>query len=97
MSINDFLVFLASAGGASAALSFIAERLPAFQTLAAGTKALVHLGGSLLIALGAWAVLTYVPADQLAQLAPVFQVVYGIVGAWMANQVAHSQDPAAKG
>lgn len=96
MSIQEFLTFLASAGGASAALSFVAERIPAFGTLPSNTKALIHLGGSLVIALAAYAVLAYVPAETLAQLAPMFQVVYGVAGAWIANQLAHSADPAAK-
>jgi hypothetical protein len=31
----------------------------------------------------------------LASLAPVFQVVYGVVVSWIANQVAHKADPRA--
>ncbi len=53
------------------------------------------LAGSVVLALGSWAALTYIPADTLAQLAPVFQVVYGVVAAWIANQLAHRGDPAA--
>lgn len=95
MSISDFLTFLASSAGASAALSFIAERIPAFQQLTAQQKGLTMLGGSLAIALAAYATLTYVPAETLAQLAPYFQIAYGVVGTWIANQLAHKQDPAA--
>ncbi len=94
MSIHDFLLFMASAGGASAAFAFIAERVPAFQALPASRKSLVMLGGSLLIALLAWAVLTFIPAATLAQIAPAFQVAYGVVGTWIAGQIAHSADPA---
>lgn len=94
MTIVQFLTFLASAGGASAALSFIAERIPAFQKLTSPNKALIHLCGSLSIALTAYAVLTYVPAETLSQLAPYFQIAYGVVGTWIANQVAHTHDPA---
>lgn len=93
MTIVQFLTFLASAGGASAALSFIAERTPAFQAWSKQKKSLTMLGGSLAIALTAYGVLTYVPADVLNQLAPYFQIAYGIVGTWIANQLAHAQDP----
>lgn len=92
MSIQDFLVWLASAGGATATLAFIAERVPAFQKLTPDQKWYVHLAGSLVIALAAYAVLTYFPANTLVLLAPWFQIVYGVVFAWLANQVAHKVD-----
>lgn len=95
MTLTDFLIWLGSAAGATAFLSFVAERLPAFQALSPQAKSYTMLGGSVVIALAAYAVLTYVPAETLAQLAPVFQVVYGVVAAWLANQFAHKADPAA--
>lgn len=95
MDLTQFLTWLASAAGAAAALSFVAERVPAFQQLSADLKGYVMLAGSILLALAAYAVLTFVPADQLAQLAPWFQVLYGVVAAWIANQVAHKADPKA--
>jgi hypothetical protein len=95
MSLQDFLVWLASSAGATAALSFIAERIPAFTALTPNQKQYIHLGGSLVLSLAAYAVLTYVPAETLASLAPVFQVVYGVVVSWIANQVAHKADPRA--
>lgn len=95
MDLTQFLTWLGTAAGAAAALSFIAERIPAFQTLTAEVKGYIMLGGSAVLALGAYAVLTYVPPDTLAQLAPWFQVIYGVVAAWIANQVAHKADPKA--
>ncbi len=94
MTIDQFLTWLASAGGAPAAAAFVAERLPAFQQLPSGSKSLAMLGASLAIALAAYLVLTLTPAEQLAQIAPIFQVLYGVVGTWIAGQVAHSADPA---
>ncbi len=95
MKLTDFLIWLTSAAGASAALSFIAERVPAFQRLSPAHKSLFHLAGSVALALAAYAILTYVPPDVLAQIAPVFQIVAAVVGSWLANQVAHRADPAA--
>lgn len=96
MTLHDFLVWLASSGGASVALAFITERISAFQSLSPNQKQLVHLGGSLALALAAWAIMTYVPADTLTQLVPAFQIVAGVVGTWIAGQLAHGADPAAK-
>jgi len=95
MDLTQFLTWLATSAGASVAFSFISERIPAFQKLTAQQKSLLHLAGALLFALTAYAVQTYVPADALAQIAPVFQLVYGVVYTWIAGQVAHAQDPAA--
>ncbi len=95
MDPKEFLLWLASSAGSAAALSFIAERLPSFQKLDPGRKAAVHLGGSLAIALAAYGVLTYVPPETLKAITPVFQLVAGVVGAWIANQIAHKTDPAA--
>lgn len=95
MDLTQFLTWLATSAGATVALAFIAERVPAFQTLTPQGRSLVHLIGSIAIALAAYAVLTFVPAEVLAQIAPVFQIVYGVAGAWIAGQIGHKADPAA--
>jgi hypothetical protein len=95
MDIYQFLTWLASAGGAAAVLSFVLERISAFQDLTPDAKSWVNLGGTIVLALGAFAVLTYVPKDVLTQLAPWFQIVAACVTAWLASQVAHRIDPAA--
>jgi hypothetical protein len=94
MDLREFLIWLASSAGAGVALSFIAERIPAFDNLPSATKSYVHLGGSLLLALGSYAVITYVPAATLDALLPWFQIVAAVVGTWAANQLAHKADPA---
>ena len=93
MSITEFLIWLSSSAGATTALSFVAERLPAFQALSASARSYTMLIGSVAIAGAAYAVLTYTPPEVLAQLVPWFQVVYGVVAAWIANQFAHKADP----
>lgn len=96
MDLIPFLIWLTTAGGYSAALSFVAERNSAFQSLTPRKKSLVHLVGSLAIALAAYLVLTYAPAPALEHLKGPFMLVSGIAGSWIANQVAHGADPAAK-
>lgn len=95
MDLTQFLTWLASAAGATAFLSFVAERIPAFQALSASAKGYVMLGGSIVLAMIAFAILTYVPPAALEQLKPWFQVLYGVIAAWLANQFAHKADPQA--
>lgn len=92
--ITEFLTWLATSAGASVAFAFITERLSVFQSLSSRAKEIVHLVGPIAFALIAYAVLTYVPAEVLAQLAPIFQIVAAGVTAWVAGQVGHTFDPA---
>lgn len=96
MTLTDFLIWLGSSAGATAFLSFIAERLPAFQVLSSSQKSYAMLIGSIVLAGLAYAVLTFVPPETLTALVPWFQIVYGAVASWIANQFAHQQDPANK-
>jgi hypothetical protein len=96
MTIQEFLMWLFASGGAAVVLSFIEERWPLFQTWSPEAKSWFNLGGTLVISLAAYAVLTYVPADVLAALAPWFAIVATVVGAWISSQVAHAVDPKTK-
>lgn len=95
MDAQQFLTWLLSAGGYSAALAFISERIPAFQKLSTNNKQLFHLVGSLVIALAAYAALTYLPKETLEQAKPFFVIISGVIGTWMTGQFAHNSDPAA--
>ncbi len=95
MDVQQFLTWLATAGGYSAALAFLTERVPAFQKLSPNNKQLFHLVGSLIIALLAYAALTYLPKETLEQVKPYFVIVSGVIGTWGAGQIAHNQDPLA--
>lgn len=92
-SLLAFITWLATASGTAAAVSFIAERWPAFQQLEPRDKSIFMLVASALIAVISYGVMTYVPSEMLAQLEPVFKLIAGVVGAWMANQFAHAADP----
>jgi len=95
MDAQQFLTWLAVGGGYSAVLAFIAERVPAFQTLSPSNKQLFHLVGSLAIALLAYAALTYLPKETLDVAKPYFVIVSGVLGTWMTGQIAHNADPSA--
>lgn len=96
MDLQQFLIWLTTSAGYSGALSFIAERIPAFQKLSPGAKSFVHLAGSLAIVLTAYAVMTYVPKETLEAVKPIFLLMSTVVGSWITNQLAHGADPAAK-
>jgi len=95
MTLNDFLVWL-TAGGAGIVLAFVLERIPAFQALTSAAKSWLTLALTVVIALAAWAALTYIPPELMAQVAPIFTVVAGVVVAWLGTQAGHAVDPARK-
>lgn len=92
MNLNDFLAWAATSGGAAAILSIVLERIPAYQALGATKKSYIFLAGTILLSLGAWAMLTYCPPDILAQLATPAQIIGGCIAAWLAGQGAHGVD-----
>ena len=93
ITITQFFAWLVTASGAAAAASFILERIPAFQAWVSPYKSYIILVVMLGIGLIAYAAMTYMPADMLAQLEPWFKIVALIVGAWVSSQVAHTVDP----
>jgi membrane-associated protease RseP (regulator of RpoE activity) len=94
MTPQEFLVWLTTSAGYSAAFAFIAERIPAFQKLTPGQKQLATLAGPLAIALGAYAALTYIPPATLEAIKPIFLLVSTVIGSWITGQLAHKADPA---
>lgn len=96
MTLDQFLLWLASGGGASIALSFVLERIPAFTVLSPSTKSYIYLAGSATLALAAYTVLTYIPPSVLEEVAPFFAIVAGVFVSWYAGQAAHAVDPARK-
>ena len=88
----EALKWLAGGGAAVVAamlVSFLAERSAKFQALDRDAKLAVILGASVTIALGAWAVLTYVPPEVLAQLQSPFKIVFLAISAVLGTQVWH--------
>ena len=96
ITLTVFIAWLITAGGASAAFAFLAERLDIFQKLDSKAKSWVTLGCTLVISLSAFAVMTYVPAAILDQIAPWFQIAGAVFASWLASQAAHKIDPLRK-
>lgn len=95
MDLTQFITWLASSAGASAVAAFLLERLPVFQAQPPARKPWIVYLVSVALALTAYAVQTYVPAEALAQLAPVFAIIAALTVPFVATQLAHANDPAA--
>jgi hypothetical protein len=95
MNFNDLLTWLVG-GGAIIAVSWLFERWAWFQSLAAGSKQFLTYGASVVLAVGAWAVVTYVSPAVLAQLAPVFSILITTFVSIFLGQGFHAVDKVTK-
>lgn len=76
MSLSDFLLWLTGSAGAAVVASWVLERIPAYVKIAvAETKRWIFFAVCLVLSSGAYAVVTYVPADVLQALAPWFGLI----------------------
>jgi len=74
-NLTDILKWLAAGGGSIAFAwlgSVLLDRIAAYNALDAMAKRIVAVLGGGLIGLGAWAIVTYVPAEALQAIAPAF-------------------------
>lgn len=88
----ETLAYLSTAGSAvvvAMLLSYVAEHSARFQAWTPDAKRATQLGGSVAVALAAYAVVTYVPADTLAALAPWWRVAFVSAIAALGNQAWH--------
>lgn len=89
MTLEQFLLWLITGGGAVSLFSWICEQIPQFQVLAPKAKWWIQLIGSVVLACLAKVILNFVPAEVIAAIAPYFQIVAGIVTVFLTNQVYH--------
>ena len=94
MTINDFLAWLLGSGGSVMAASWILERITWFQDKSAEFKEWFFFFLASAIALGAYAAVTYVPAETMQMLAPYFSVVSGIFISVVVGKAFHKLDKA---
>lgn len=92
MEFSQFLVFLFASGGNVAVASWILERWSWFQSLASNSKQYVFYGVAAIIGVAAWAVATFVPAEIISQIAPVFGILYLTFGSIFLGEMFHRFD-----
>lgn len=97
MELTEFLVWLTS-GGSIIAVSWLAEKSAWFQRLTKEQKEYFIYGASVLLSLSAYGVNTYVSAEVLSQLAPVFAIFATTFASIFLGRVYHSfKKPSAQG
>lgn len=84
-----FITWIVYSGGALIAASWLLDKIPAFENLKAGVKKTVNQIVSVVLALGCYAVLKYVPAEVFAAIDPWFKIVVGVLVAYAGQQVVH--------
>ena len=90
LTLSDFLVWLATGGGAAVAISKIGEMIPWFVALPSNTKKIVQYGLSALVGCAAFAVMSYAPPEVLDAIAPYFAILASLVVPIFLNQSYHS-------
>ena len=75
MNFNELLVWLGTSGGSTLAVSWILEQIPAFQLLTPVAKKWLFFVMCLVVSLGGYAVLNFVPASTLEAISPYFNIV----------------------
>lgn len=92
MDIVAFLNWLASGLGANVLFSYLAERWPWFQSLAADAKSWLSVLATAVIAIAAYATLTYVPASFWVMVSPYWEIIVGAIGMYVGTQTFHKVD-----
>ena len=90
IGFGEFLTWL-TAGGAAMAVSFILERVPAFQNLSAQMKQFLAYFLAAVVGVGAFALMTFAP-DFIALAEPFFRIVAGIFISIFLSNAFHSLD-----
>lgn len=88
-NIGSFISWIIYSGGALLISSWVLDRIPAFVVLASEAKRLINIAVSVVLALGFYALLTYVPAIFIAVLDPWFKIAVGIIVLYTGQQIVH--------
>ena len=92
MELKEFLTWLLSSGGSSAVVSFILERVPAFQKLESEQKRWGFFLACVLVSVGSYLTLTYVPKEVLDQIAPFFALIATVFISVFTGSAFHKVD-----
>lgn len=88
-SLQDLLSWVIYSGGAILFASWLLDKIPAFGSFSPALKRLVNQAVSVVLALAAYAIITYVPPEVFALLNPWFTVAFGTILLYGGQQVIH--------
>ena len=89
LTIVDLFKFFGTPVFVGIIVSFLLERVPAFQALETNTKAFTALFLAVLCALGSRFLLATIPASVIAALDPLYADAVNMIIAFIASQVWH--------
>ncbi len=88
-NLPAFLVWIAAGGGASAIVSWLAERWPWYQAQPADRKSLYMLLATAILAILAKVLVDYLPVVVIQAATPYIAILVSIVSAWATSQGFH--------
>jgi uncharacterized membrane protein HdeD (DUF308 family) len=89
MGLNEFLAYLAGGSGAALVVSWIFEQWAWYSKQTPAFKQWFYFFGCAVISLGAYAVMTFVPAEVLTTLAPYFAIIAVAFGSAFSGSLFH--------
>jgi hypothetical protein len=90
-NLNALVSWIIWSGGALLIASWVLDKIPAFMALQPDPKRYINMAVSVFLALAAYAVITYVPANIFVILDPWFKIVAGVVALYSGQQLVHAQ------
>jgi hypothetical protein len=96
MTFTGFLTWLTTSGGSIVAASWLLGQIPGYDTLLEKTKQWIFFGVAAVLGGGAYAGITYLPANTVAAIAPYFMIVSLVFVAIFVNKAYTQAKNAAK-
>ena len=87
--ISSLLNFLVYGGGVVLIASWLLDKIPGFVALQSEAKKWINMVLSVVLALGAYAAILYVPAEYFALIDPWFKIALSTVVIYSGQQVVH--------
>lgn len=91
-SLDQFLTWLYAGGGSIAVISWIMERVKWFQSLTSEMRELVMFILSVVVGIGAFAIVQYAPKEFLDAIGPYFSIIASIFGVIFMGKFFHKVD-----
>ena len=93
MTLMDFLTLLITAGGAALVASWVLERMKWYKAIVdPENKRWVFFGACVVLSLGAYCVITFVPSYILLAIAPYFAIVAAVFSSVFFGSAFHDKD-----
>ena len=78
MTLNEFFFCFANSGGSAMVVSWVLELIPWYQKQEANIKKYIYAALTAVVAILGYLGVTYLPAQLIADLTPLFSILYGV-------------------